>query len=100
MRTLLSARPALLDLHKALIDQERRDYERRHGRVSDSRFLDALVADRDLAWLQPMTALLASLDGLADHKDFSRRYAEALQRSPEAVVAHGRALRALGGEKS
>jgi hypothetical protein len=97
MRPLLNARNPLLDLHKTLIDFERREYERERGRVTDGAFLDALATDPAFDWLRPLTTLLASLDGLADDKEFQRRYAEVLQRSPEAVVAHGRTLRALSG---
>lgn len=100
MRPLLNVRNPLLELHKALIDFERREYERRRGRVADGAFLDALETDPSLAWLKPLTSLLASLDGLVDDKDFQRRYAEVLQRSPDAVVAHGRAVRALSGGAS
>jgi len=100
MRPLLNARNPLLDLHKTLVDAERREYERVHGRVSDGQFLNALVKDQSLAWLKPLTALLASLDGLLEDKAFHQRYAEVLQRSPEAVMAHGRTVRALSGEPS
>jgi hypothetical protein len=31
----------------------------------------------------------------AEGEGFQRKYAEAMQRSPEVVVAHGRAIRAL-----
>ena len=97
MRPLLNARDPLLNLHKTLVDAERREYERTHGRLTDVQFLDALVKDPDLAWLKPLTVLLASLDGLLEDKEFHRRYAEVLQRSPEVVVAHGRTVRALSG---
>lgn len=99
MRPLLDARNPLLDLHKTLVDAERREYERAHGRVTDGQFLDALIGDPSLAWLKPLTALLASLDGLLDDKAFQRRYAEVLQSCPEAILAHGRTLRALSGER-
>lgn len=95
MRPLLNARNPLLDLHKTLIDAERREYERSRGRVTDGQFLKALVEDPALTWLKPLTALIASLDGLLEDKEFHRRYAEVLQRSPEAVVAHGLTIRAL-----
>jgi len=95
MRPLLDARNPLLDLHKTLVDAERREYERAHGRMTDGQFLNALVKDPALAWLKPLTALLASLDGLLEDKEFHRRYAEVLQRSPDAVLAHGRTIRVL-----
>ena len=100
MRSLSEVRRNLLHLHKTLIDAERRDYERVNGRVSDGQFLNALAGDPALAWLKPMTTLLASLDELIDDKAFQRRYAEILQRSPEAVLAHGRVAGAFAGEQA
>lgn len=85
----------LLALHKALVDGERREYERRHGRVRDGEFLAALLNDAELGWLKPLTTLVAQIDEVLDDDEFRRRYAEALQRSPDAVLAHGRVVRAL-----
>ena len=108
----------LLDLHRALVESERRDYERVHGRLSDRAFLDALIAAPELSWLNSLTSLIVRLEELLEEGDegavtecvaemrkllrpaaegagFGRRYAEAMQRSPEVVFAHGRAQRAL-----
>ena len=95
MAPLAEVRRHLLALHKALLDAERVEYERRHGRVRDGEFLAALLDDADLAWLKPLTALVAQIDEVLDDDEFRRRYAEVLQRSPDAVLAHGKALRAL-----
>jgi hypothetical protein len=117
-------RPPLLDLHRALIDSERREYERARGRLPDGEFLTALLQDPELAWLRPLTGLVGRLDALLDEEgpetagelgawmaqvrallkpdpaagQFQRKYAEALQRSPGAVVDHGWTMRALKGE--
>ena len=117
------ARHPLLDLHRALIDSERRGYERARGRLPDGEFLAALLEDPDLAWLSPLTGLVGRLDALLEEEgpesareleacmtqvrsllkpdpagaQFQRKYAEALQRSPAAVVDHGRTMRALKG---
>jgi hypothetical protein len=117
-------RDPLLDLHRALIEAERREYERARGRLPDGEFLAALLKDPGLAWLQPLTGILGRLDALLDEEgpdsarqldacvaqvrallkpdpagaQFQRKYAEALQRSPAAVVDHGRTMRALKGE--
>lgn len=108
-------RSRLLDLHKALIDAERRDHEKTLGRLSGGEFLDALINDPVFAWLAPLTGAIARLDEITDEgeaaldprpirellspgeaaSDFHRRYADFLQRSPEVLVAHGAALRAL-----
>jgi hypothetical protein len=105
----------LLDLHKALVDREREDYERTRGRLSDGEFLKALIDDPAFAWLAPLTALIVRLDELAEAAlpaqyagevrrllkpdeggtPFQRRYHDMLQKSPEALVAHGAVMRAL-----
>ena len=105
----------LLELHKALVDVERNAYERARGRMTDGEFLKALIDDPAFAWLAPLTALIVRLDELegdtvpADYKAemkrllrpddlgsaFQRRYHELLQRSPDALVAHGAVMRVL-----
>ena len=105
----------LLELHKALVDVEREGYERARGRMTDGEFLKALIDDPAFAWLAPLTALIVRLDELetpdvpADYKAqvkqllrpddlgsaFQRRYHEIVQKSPDALVAHGAVMRVL-----
>ena len=117
-------RRELLDLHRALVDSERREYERVRGRVTDRAFLEALIGAPELAWLSPLTSLIVRLEEVLEQSDgraaaadcvaevrkllrpnaagfgFQRKYADAMQRSPEVVVAHGRAIAAVGREES
>jgi|WetSurMetagenome_2_1015567.scaffolds.fasta_scaffold1067811_1 hypothetical protein len=105
---------SLLALHKSLLEAERREYEKHHGRLTPHQFLDALLHNPTFAWLQPLTTLLVALDeadaeakascvselrellGSADPpNDFHQRYAAAVQRSPELAFAHGVLMRAL-----
>jgi hypothetical protein len=121
MASLEVVRHRLLDLHKALVDGERREHEKSLGRLTDGEFLDALIKDPAFAWLGPLTGLIVRLDELVEDEDpavgraeqnyvrairellapkavsteFHRRYADFLQRSPEVVVAHGEVMRAL-----
>lgn len=114
-------RRELLDLHRTLVDAERRNYERARGRMTDRAFLQALIGDAALSWLNPLTSLIVRLDELledetpqaaaqrddciaelrrllkpdAQAQGFQRQYEDAMQRSPEVVVAHGKAMRAL-----
>jgi hypothetical protein len=112
-------RRELLDLHRALVDSERREYERARGRMTDRAFLEALIGAPELAWLNPLTSLIVRLEEVleesssdaaiqdcvaevrkllrpgAEGQGFQRKYAEAMQRSPEVVVAHGKAVGAL-----
>jgi hypothetical protein len=104
----------LLELHKALVDVEREGYERGRGRMTDGEFLKALIDDPAFAWLAPLTSLIVRLDELegdlpAQYRAeirrllkpdelglaFQRRYHEILQKSPDALVAHGAVMRLL-----
>ena len=109
-------RIALLALHRALVEGERRGYERAHGRVSGGDFLQVLIHDPAFAWLEPLTRLIARLDELDDAEaegaqpeaaagvlaairallslrpegsEFQRRYAERIDQDPDLAVAHG-----------
>ena len=111
----------LLRLHKALLDDERVAYERVHGRIpSNGAFLQLVLNDAWFAWLRPLSQSVARLDELSESDDaasrqtipallasvrtllmpaeagegFGRQYYDALQRSPEVVLAHA-ALRPL-----
>jgi hypothetical protein len=105
----------LLRLHKALLDDERVAYERVHGRIpSNGAFLQLALNDAWFAWLCPLSQLIARLDELSESDDaasretipallvsvqtllmpteegegFGRQYHDALQRSPDVVLAH------------
>lgn len=100
-------------LHRALIDEERREYELVHGQVSAGTFLHALVNEAAFEWLRPMTKLLAELgEGAPDGETLStrlrallrvdhegnaaeRRYSELFERSPDVAYAHAATLHAL-----
>lgn len=117
-----AARRGLMRVHKALIDVERIRYERTHGRIDGSgRLLQLVISDPAFEWVRPLSALIARMDALladadaltaADvealldqarrllHPDpegdeFARRYARAIQESPDVVLAHGTALTLL-----
>lgn len=118
---LRHARTRLLALHQVLLDLERQDYERDHGRLSARAFLDAVMRDPAFAWLAPMTTLMVCIDETLAQADdaplvspaaclaqarellqpgdggnaFQIRYAQALQRSADLVVAHGAVMQSL-----
>lgn len=116
---------AMRTLHKALIDQTQREYERAHGKITSPYTLFALVTnDPAFAWLQPMTRLIVEMEDLVGRKekpptdgeiaemrkridgllvekgkDFSDRYLGLIQSTPEIAVENGRfqaALKAIG----
>jgi hypothetical protein len=112
---------ALLRLHKALLDDERVAYERVHGRISSNgAFLQLVLNDAWFAWLRPLSQVIAKIDELSEENEpsareeipallvsvrtllmpteagegLSRQYHDALQRSPDVVLAHA-AVKAL-----
>lgn len=117
---LAELRPALLDLHKTLLDWERAAYEREHGRQSSGELLRLLLEHPQFEWLRAISALVVRIDeeleadasppsefqALIDavratvgERDalsiFGRQYEAALQDSPDAVFAHRRVMAAL-----
>lgn len=107
----LSAR--LLRLHRVLLDRERLAYETRHGVVAAGDLFRLVLDDPQFAWLRALSALIARIDAAVDGEEalapddveaafrevyrllkggaggeFQDKYHEALQRSPEVVMAH------------
>jgi hypothetical protein len=123
---LVSLREALLHLHKTLLESERISYEATFGQISSPyQFLHLVTSDPWFAWLTPLTRLLATVDETLDAKTppttadasallrqagallvasvegegFSRHYDEALQRSPEVVLAHAAAAQLIRAKR-
>jgi hypothetical protein len=123
---LAALREGLLAVHKALLSIARADYEREHEPVaSPGALLQLLIHDEAFAWLHPVSELAARADELVEEKEipdaevaaiasaardllrpdeggtgFPRKYFDALQGSPDVVMAHAearRAIDALGG---
>lgn len=118
---LRPVRQALLDLHKQLLEAERAQYERTHGRVQPGELLQLLLGDPQFAWLRSVSELIVRIDEMAEAddppsaeavqqvlsvverllaqpdsaSDFARRYADTLQQHPALVVYHGRVMHAL-----
>lgn len=71
-------RPALLQLHKALLDAQRIRYERENGRIESRGELLALVLeDASFEWLRVLSALIARLDELAEVDNVDDKNADA-----------------------
>ncbi len=105
-------RRLLLQLHKTLIDWQRRDYETTHGRLQTTQLLQVIFNEPDFAWLRTMSGLIVRIDEALDVKPpdvsetgplvaavreliapeagsaYALRYHAALQELPEAVLAH------------
>ena len=118
----LSAR--LLKLHKLLLEREREAYEEIHGPADAHQMLRLLLHEEQFAWLRPLSKLVAEMDDLVDSREpvsredaerkygqafdligsgdpglFQDKYRDALQASPEIVMAHAsiRAVLRVGG---
>ncbi len=114
-------RIALLDLHRVLVELERRQYEKQHGRQSSGDFLQVMAYADEMRWLEPLSRLIVMLDEALDgdgdalsapatvaqrarellsldrHSSelFTTRYLWHFDASAELVPAHSRALAAL-----
>src|ERR1051326_9280999 len=68
-------RLSLLNLHKALVDSERVEYEKTIGKIqSPNHFLQLLTNDPWFAWLSPLSQLIVSIDEALDGKEIGRAH--------------------------
>ena len=125
-RALKALRHGLLRLHKMLLDQERRDYERTHGKIGNSyEFLQLVLKDPWFDWLHRLSELIVQIDETLDThnseapateadasalkdraktllapaemgSEFQKNYFLALQQSPDVVLLHSELMRLLG----
>jgi quercetin 2,3-dioxygenase len=111
---------ALQALHRALLDYQRRDYERSFGRIGSDFYVLKLAADDpQFAWLRSLSAEMMRIDVAlaatvddedlrligarlrhllapsADGPPFQSRYDMAMQATPEIIMAHAAVMRAL-----
>jgi hypothetical protein len=109
---LRELRPALLHLHKTLLDWQRAEYELDHGPMPPSHLLELIFNHAAFAWLRPMSGLIVAIDEALAVKPpespaagpliakarelatpaagttYAERYQAALQELPDAVLAH------------
>lgn len=101
-------REALRELHRALIDAARADYEREHGAIENAAQLLRLLTDHPyFEWLRPLSRLIVDLDQRKDvprpaveallrpGSAFGQRYTAALQADPAVAGSHARLRGAL-----
>jgi hypothetical protein len=115
-------RHALLELHKSLIDEQRKRYERDHGRIgSSNEFLGLVLEHPEFEWIRQLSALIAQLDEWREasdaasdaelaaitsalkaliqpggaHAEFTRRYWEMAEATPDVLVGHVKLWRML-----
>ena len=111
---LTTLRRPLLDLHRTLLESERRLYEAAHGRVTPGELLTLALKHPQFAWLHPLSALIVRMDELlagdepaseaeaaaivaevrqrltpAETGTFlEQRYDRAIQNDPAVLLAH------------
>ena len=120
---LRAVRTVLLSLHKTLLDFERDAYEREQGKINNSyEFLNLVMSDPWFGWLRRLSELIVEIDELLASREspkettgaalisqskmlltplesgeeFQRKYFNAMQQSPDVVLAHAEFARALG----
>jgi hypothetical protein len=85
---LKEVRLGLLRLHKALIDAERGEIERRSGPMSSGHFLQMLIQDEAFAWLRPFSELIVQMDeAFATREPIAQENARAYVRQVVALLA-------------
>ena len=118
---MADARPALLELHRRLLEAQRLQTERVSGRMSAGELLQAAAEDLRFDWLKELSELISALDHAQAGGDdaavdallerarallappdpdtpFGARYLKALQDHPDVVFAHRDATAALGSD--
>lgn len=120
---LRKLRNGLLHLHKSLLESERSAYERDVQRIATpAQFLDLLLNDPWFGWLRELSQFIVLIDETLDLENpptdaeaarlitqarelvspaeegpvFARRYWEAMQRDPAAVLAHRDIVKVFG----
>ena len=121
---LVALRLALLRLHKSLLDMERREYERLHGKVNTGELFRLVIDHEQFAWLHNISEFVVRLDeSLAGEAPvtaddtrsaimlarkmfapseagdgFQKRYFNAIQMDPAVVIEHAELARLFANE--
>jgi len=113
-------RSRLTRLHKTLVEEERSAYEAAHGTVtSGPELLGLLLHHEQFAWLRSLSGMISAIDAALDEMEdadagaetfvlqarallrsgdsttFATKYRDALQRSPDVVMAHAAVVKLL-----
>jgi len=121
---LVALREALLRLHKSLLEMERREYEKLHGKVTAGELFRLVVDDGQFAWLHNISEFVVRIDenlesdkGVSEEDSsgsmllarkmftptesgdsFQKRYYDAIQKDPTVVMEHAELARLFGSE--
>jgi hypothetical protein len=118
---LTALRLPLLELHRSLIEDERRLYELAHGRVTPGELLNLVLKHPQFAWLHILSSLIVRLDELLAAEEppaaadvaaivaevkvrltpsetgtfVEQRYDRAIQNNPAVLLAHRAVMQAV-----
>lgn len=118
---LFKVREALLNLHKTLLNVERKRYEDNVGPVANEfEFFRLATSDPSFAWIGPLTTLIVQIDEQVASKEpisigavdalysetrsvvassaetpFKAEYNQLLQENPDLVMKHSAVMQAL-----
>ena len=121
---LVALREALLQLHKTLLEMERREYQKVHGSVSAGELFRLVVDDPQFAWLHNISEYVVRIDeALAADAEitpedtrgaislarkifaptetgdgFQKKYFDAIQKDPAVVMEHAELVRLFHNE--
>jgi hypothetical protein len=116
-----AVRVQLLRLHKVLLDEERKTFEKLNGPMgTPGQVLSLVMSDPFFDWLHSISRLIVSIDETSEAADatevqastlltkardlvlakapdteFALKYKSALQKNPAAVLAHAEVLKAF-----
>ena len=114
----------MLRLHKALLEMERREYERTNGHVSTGELFRLVLDHEQFAWLHNLSEFVVRIDETlsaeepVSEKDtrgaimlaqkmfapsesgdaFQKRYFDAIQRDPAVVMEHAELAKLFANE--
>jgi hypothetical protein len=121
---LVALRETLLRLHKSLLEMERREYEKEHGKLTAGELFRLVVDGAEFEWLHNISEfvvrideMLASDEGVTeeDRREsislarkmftpaesgdaFQKRYFVAIQKDPAVVMEHAELARLFANE--
>lgn len=125
LQRLGQVRFALLRLHKALLDDERLNYEQAHGRIrSNGEFFRLVIEDEWFDWLRPISQFIVQIDEALSSKEpitldlvndlleqtqqllrpaengtrLEQNYYQAIQRDPDIAFLHADLNRLLAAQ--
>jgi len=121
---LIALRLALLRVHKTLLEMERREYEREHGKVNAGELFRLVVDHAQFAWLHNISEFVVRIDETLAAKEpvtpeytrgafslarkmfvptesgdaFQKKYFDAIQHDPTVVMEHAELARLFNNE--